>query len=111
MFSDEFIPQALLAQSKNINDLIGQETSTWVLALIISQAPELEENVELIFQKIYQNTSQNLENLVLDFISNHPEQFAQIDLPQLKQKIQLLVNQLVMEKKQEFAENLRWLRK
>jgi hypothetical protein len=111
MFSDEFIPQALLAQSKNINDLIGQEMSVWVLALVISQQPELEKNVDLIFQKIYQNTAQNLENLVLDFISHHSEQFAQVDLPLLKQKIQLLVNQLVMEKKQEFSENLRWLRK
>jgi GTPase SAR1 family protein len=111
MFSDELIPQALLAQSKNINDLIGQELSVWVLAILVSQQPELEKNVEAIFQKIYQNTAQNLENLILDFISNQPEQFAQVDLDLIKQKIQLLVNQLVKEKKQEFNENLRWLTK
>ncbi|MCU0445010.1 MAG: hypothetical protein MUE85_08830 [Microscillaceae bacterium] len=111
MSTDEFIPQALLGQTKNINDLIGQEMSLWAWAMWIQQNPEAEDLLDTIFQKVYQTTAQNLENLVLDLLSNQPEQFNHVDLGAIKQKIQLFVNQLVIEKKQEFAEKLQWVKK
>lgn len=102
----EKLQKALQANQKNINDLIGQELNLLLFAQFLSERPELEDSVEIIFHEIYVTTCRTILELWNELAENE-----EYDHQTFKQEVQLFVHQMIEDKKYRLEEKLNWVRR
>ena len=105
----EKIQEALQGIRKNVSDLIGQEMTLLVFAQLIRDHPELESKLDVLFHKIYLNTSRTLEMFMFELLENQAVSLKEGEVLLIKQNIQIFVHELVEEKKENVIENYHWL--
>ncbi|MEO1652858.1 MAG: hypothetical protein AAFU64_04895 [Bacteroidota bacterium] len=103
------LQQALQANEKNIADLIHQEINLLLLAQLFREQPQLAQQKDFIFHKIYLSTTRSLESLLFSFLERQGEQINEARLQQMKGDIQLFVQELINEKQEELEATARWL--
>ena len=111
MNTEQTLYELLQNNEKNIADLISQDMSLWVLARQMLDNPEMQAQSETIFLKIYQNTCQTIEHLLLHLIQSYETPLEEESVRNLREQVQLFVHNLVEIKKSELFEKMNWLEK
>lgn len=101
----------LQGNRKNIADVISQDISSLLLAHLLLENPELEEEINFIFEHLYRGTTKQLENLLYDFVSQQGYSMNQEEESQLKAEIQKFVWELIQEKQGQVQDQMYWLSK
>lgn len=110
--AENMLWESLQNNRKNFNDLIGQELSLWVLAVQIAENEEFELISDFIFQKIYVQTSQTIQQIFEEWLINQSDKpLIDKELQTIKQQIQLFTQDLVNEKKADLIDMVYQIKK
>lgn len=105
------LKEVLQGNKKNIADLINQDLTSLLFANLLLENPDLEEEINSLFEKLYRDTSQNLLELLSDFALRQHLSLSPQEEETLKAETQKFVWELVQEKQRQVFEQMHWLSK
>jgi hypothetical protein len=111
MLYNHSLQQALQANEKNIADLIHQEINQYLLANFILENPTFATKIDSLYQQVYLNISQDLQNMLMNLIMEMNIEWEDINEQIIKQNIQLFVQELIQNKKKDLENKVKWLEK
>jgi hypothetical protein len=105
------LQQVLQSHEKNVSDLINQEITQFLLANFLLENAELNRSIDTLYQQVYLNIAQDLQDLFFGLIMEMNIEWEEIDQEEMKQNIQFFVNKLISDKKTDLESKTRWIQK
>jgi hypothetical protein len=105
------LTEALLNIEKNINDLISQELSLFLLALQIFQNSEKNNQYEKLWLKIYQNITHQIQELLVNLKTENENFLNDFSVEEIKKAVQNSIWQIINTKKEHLEDYIYFIEK